>query len=301
MEEEREMVCCAHCGEEFELDEVYEMEEELYCLDCLDELTVVCSDCGKRIWSQNNFGNEDAPLCEYCYNNHYTICEECGRTIHLDDAYYIDGDSDEAYCYNCYTASNKERCLHDYGYKPEPIFYGEGIRYFGMELEIDYGGKDNENARKLCEVANEDCENIYIKTDGSLDEGIEIVTNPMTLEYHRAQMPWLAVIQKALDLGYKSHKTGTCGLHIHVNRTSLGECLSQQEDTISKILFFVEKFWDELLRFSRRTEYQMNRWASRYGFKEKPKQVLDNAKKSGLGRYTCVNITNYSTIEFRMF
>jgi hypothetical protein len=28
---------------------------------------------------------------------------------------------------------------------------------------------------------------------------------------------------------------------------------------------------------------------------------LDNAKNSNNGRYTCVNITNYDTIEFRIF
>jgi hypothetical protein len=226
---------------------------------------------------------------------------DCGTVISLDDANYEDDDRDEPYCDSCFRDYQRESCLHDYSYKPEPIFYGEGSRYFGMELEIDYGGKDNEHARELCEVANESDENVYIKSDGSLDDGMEIVTHPMTLAYHMEDMPWQKVVERALQLRYKSHKTGTCGLHIHVNRKSLGDSLAQQEDTISKILFFVEKFWDELLRFSRRTEYQMNRWACRYGFKEKPKEVLDNAKKSGLGRYSCVNITNYSTIEFRMF
>ena len=29
--------------------------------------------------------------------------------------------------------------------------------------------------------------------------------------------------------------------------------------------------------------------------------MLDNAKKSGLGRYACVNLSNTDTIEFRMW
>ena len=63
----------------------------------------------------------------------------------------------------------------------------------------------------------------------------------------------------------------------------------------------MEHHWLELLKFSRRTEYQMNRWAARYGYKNSPKEILEDAKKGCNGRYACVNITNYHTIEFRMF
>ena len=45
----------------------------------------------------------------------------------------------------------------------------------------------------------------------------------------------------------------------------------------------------------------MNRWAARYGYKNSPKEILEDAKKGCNGRYACVNITNYHTIEFRMF
>ena len=129
---------------------------------------------------------------------------------------------------------------------------------------------------------------------------MEIVTHPMTIGYHRYEMPWREIIHKALELGYTSHKPGTCGLHIHVNRDSLGDDYREQEDTIARILFLVENFWHELLRFSRRTQKQMDDWASRYGRKDDPKEVLHSAKRSG-DRYTCVNLTPSETIEFRMF
>ena len=57
----------------------------------------------------------------------------------------------------------------------------------------------------------------------------------------------------------------------------------------------------ELLKFSRRTECQMNRWAARYGYKSNPKEILEDAKKGSNGRYACVNITNWNTVEFQMF
>ena len=114
-------------------------------------------------------------------------------------------------------------------------------------------------------------------------------------------MPWLDIMEKAISLGYRSHKTKTCGLHIHVNRSSFGESHDKQEECISRVLFFVERFWQELLKFSRRTEGQLSRWAARYGIRDNPKATLDNAKKSYTGRYTCVNLTNSDTIEFRIF
>lgn len=67
------------------------------------------------------------------------------------------------------------------------------------------------------------------------------------------------------------------------------------------MLYFVEKFWAELLRFSRRTQSQMNRWASRYGMKLTPTDQMSHAKNSCAGRYTAVNLTNADTVEIRMF
>ena len=66
-------------------------------------------------------------------------------------------------------------------------------------------------------------------------------------------------------------------------------------------MFFVEKFWAELLRFSRRTNSQMNRWAARYGIRLTPTEQMNHAKNSCAGRYTAVNLTNAETIEIRMF
>lgn len=121
------------------------------------------------------------------------------------------------------TATHREtsyRYIHDYSYKPDPEFKGEGKRYFGVELEVDYGG--NDNAKEVLDIANYDKENIYIKSDGSLDDGFEIVTHPMTLNYYINLMPWEEVMRKLIRMGYKSHKAGTCSLHIHINRTAFG-------------------------------------------------------------------------------
>ena len=129
---------------------------------------------------------------------------------------------------------------------------------------------------------------------------MEIVTYPMTLDYHK-EFCWKDIMRKAVTLGYRSHQTSTCGLHIHVNRSSFGDTQEEQEKVISRILYFVEHHWNELLKFSRRSEYSMNRWAARYGYEHTPKAILDKAKKNSCGRYAAVNLCNYYTVEFRMF
>ena len=101
--------------------------------------------------------------------------------------------------------------------------------------------------------------------------------------------------------GCSSHKAETCGLHVHISRSAFGESVLEQEASIARLLFFVEKNWNELLKFSRRTNRQLERWAARYGYKDTPKEMMDQAKNHRLGRYTCVNLTNANTIEIRIF
>ncbi|MBQ3461570.1 MAG: amidoligase family protein [Clostridia bacterium] len=135
-----------------------------------------------------------------------------------------------------------------------------------------------------------------------MNDGIEIVSHPATLDYHLHNIPWKAVMQRARELKYLSHTAQTCGLHVHINRAALGETVEEQENTIGRIVYFFEKFWTEILRFSRRTEGQANRWAARYGCSiENPKETLKNVKKSYLGRYVAVNLTNQFTVELRIF
>ena len=300
-EEEKDF--CCHCGAELSEENVFEFNGDIYCEDCLDEYTFICSHCEERYPNDENMGDNSINLCENCFDYYYTRCENCGRIIHNDSTYYLDDDYNEeySYCEDCYEREKSRRYIHDYSYKPDPIFRGIGQRYFGVELEIDNGGKDEENACELLDVANVDCENIYIKTDSSLSDGLEIVTHPMTLDYHINSMPWNDICGTALNLDYRSHNTKTSGLHIHVNRSAFGSSIEEQEECIARILYFFESNWCELLRFSRRNSSQLNRWAKRYGWKETPADVLYDAKNKCRERYTCVNITNYSTIEFRIF
>ena len=300
-EEEMEMenfITCEHCGCVLETeDDINNFDGYILCEDCLDEQTRICDCCGRRIWNDDDEGDEDIILCGRCRDNYYCTCDDCGRLIHDDDAHYVE-DEDYPYCADCYERHSMEY-IHSYSYKPDPVFHGRGTMFFGVELELDKGGEDDDKAEEILSCTDSD--HMYIKHDGSLDDGMELVSHPMTLEYHKNSMPWKDIVETAVDLGYRSHQTGTCGLHVHVNRKAFGCNRSEQDEVISRILYIVERFWQEMLKFSRRTEYQIDRWAARYGIKDNPKQVMDNAKKGDRGRYACINLCNYNTIEFRIF
>ncbi len=276
---------------------MFRVGSDWLCESCADELTVVCDACGERIYSEDAVEDSNYTLCESCFDEDYVRCADCDRILRRDRAYW-DGD-DNAYCASCWD----EHCdiIHEYSYTPDLVFHGKGLRHFGVELEIDGGGTDRYNAEKLLNIANAEAENLYIKTDGSLDDGLELVTHPMTLEYHLNEMPWAAVLCKAQELDYLSHAAGTCGLHVHISRLAFGCTYEQQEGAIARLLYFVEKFWAELLRFSRRTQSQMNRWAARYGIRLTPSEQISHVKNSCAGRYTAVNLTNSDTVEIRMF
>lgn len=297
------MISCTCCGAEVHPEDVIYVGTQPICPDYAETETFVCDHCGFRFWNGDNMGDGRFDLCESCRDEYYVTCSECGQLLRNIEAYYEDSDEDgeTPYCEGCYRRKVGD-ALHSYSYKPSPIFYGDGSLYLGVELEVDGAGKSASNARAILNVMNRREEYVYIKTDGSLDDGLEVVTHLCTLEEHRTRLPWKEGLDAIRSMHYCSHNAGTCGLHVHVNRDGLGRNSAAQDETIGKILYLFERFWQEVLRFSRRTESQMNHWAARYGYKNSGKEILEHAKyDSGNGRYACVNLTNYDTIEFRAF
>ena len=294
---------CGRCGIRFPPSELTRMDHHSLCENCLAEETVICQDCGKRIWQDDNCGSTAHPLCGDCYDQNYTHCNTCGQLLRNEDACYGTDDTDEdtPYCERCCPRYGT-RSIQDYNYKPLPNFYGKGPLFMGVELEIDGGGELHENADRILDIGNANSELLYCKHDGSLDDGFEIVTHPCSLAWHLNQFPWPEILREAVSMGYTSHQAQTCGLHVHVSRDAFGETMQEQDACIARVLYFFEKHWGELLKFSRRTQGQLEQWANRYGLKEHPMQILDHAKKGSCrNRYTCVNLTNLNTIEFRMF
>lgn len=173
---------CDSCGQCLPPEQLISFEEQNLCQDCFRSATLLCARCGERIWRDENAGDDETPLCQSCYDHYYLNCADCGRVIHEGSACYLEDDDSTPLCSHCYTRATRNRAIHDYYYKPDPIFYGSGPRYFGVELEIDGAGEDDASAQTLLRIANRREELLYCKHDGSLEEGFELVTHPMTLD-----------------------------------------------------------------------------------------------------------------------
>ena len=291
---------CNVCGVTLNEENAFELDGDILCEHCLEERSVICDCCGERISRERADGDEYTTLCNNCYIHRYTTCENCGILIRNDNVYYLDDEDDYQYCYECYQKI-VNRTIKNYSYKPKTIFYGDGNLFYGIELEIDKGGEYDENAQKLLDIGNLNGEKIYCKHDGSINNGFEIVSHAATIDYHINKIPWNEIMSKAIEMGYRSHNTSTCGFHIHVNRDAFGDTYEQQEEVIGRIVHFVELHWNEILKFTRRTEENINRWAARYGISTKAKDTYKNAKDKHMGRYVAVNLENSNTVEFRLF
>lgn len=189
-------IICDRCGCVILDEESIAVDDDLLCQECHDRYCTSCDHCGRNVYLEDAVSDDYTALCTGCYNEHYTRCDDCNIIIAEADAYELHGYD---YCRNCYN----ERCeddegeyIHEYGYKPDPIFYGDGKRFMGVELEIDKGGKSSTNAEQLYDIANHYEERIYIKSDGSLNDGMEIVTHFSSFGYARED------IELLLDFGY---------------------------------------------------------------------------------------------------
>ncbi len=306
-----ELTICSCCGEIMGYDEVEYLEEseETVCHYCLthDDNYQKCMSCDKwehidnlRSDSNNNY------LCDECLDSDsWDVCAECGEFIYFEDSIYSE-ENYEYYCSYCYSSLGLDT-IKDYGYKPSPEFYNsdnttsyteyENTLYLGVELEVDNGNDRADNAREVQNALS----HTYCKGDGSLDEGFEIVTHPCTLDYHLNQN-YGEVFKNLIDNDFRSHDTSTCGLHVHVNRNSLGSTRDIQELTIAKIMLAIDLLWDDMGKLARRSNCH---WCKR-NFMEIDNndteiEIVEKSKKYDNNRYYAINILNSNTVEFRLF
>jgi hypothetical protein len=268
--------------------------EEYWCEDCTERHACQCEDC--RNYTHNDYitryveGFGD--VCDYCFDSgEYHSCYDCENYYQSEHLYY-DDDSGEEYCRSC-RDERTPKLINNYSYKPAAIFKGKGDVYFGIELEVERDGSDTYKDDMAAEIKDSDW---YFKQDGSLNDGFEIITHPMSFDYIVSrQEDFKSMLSKLSSNGYKSYDKKTCGMHIHISKKGFGTW---------HLLRFMKFFQDNatfVTAISQRTKDQLDKWASIED--ESEETLLYKAKKKGgnMKRYVAINLQNSFTVELRLF
>jgi len=170
-------------------------------------------------------------------------------------------------------------------------------RLIGVETEVECGGRvvRNDAARAVLDAAHPNgwqdvplsSRVLFCEHDGSLDEGFEMITQPMGLDTQREL--WARVLNSSAVRHLRSHDTTTCGLHVHVSRAGLSQL------TIAKAVCFLNAdTTDRLITLIARR--------SDNGYcKKKTANAVRAADRHSYDRYERLNLTNSATVEFRIF
>jgi hypothetical protein len=293
------LVTCARCHSVSLAEHMTLVESlgQMYCPACADTYIHVCEGCGQPILDGAVRDPFDSRTyrCVPCHEAEYVLCFECGIPLHRADAHERGG---VHVCGACHG-----RVIRDYhSCRKDGKKFGRSGPFFGFELEIeneDNGEYSSEEHNRVAATVRDMFDDglLFFEYDGSLDYGFEIITAPMSRAYfNRNKGKFVAALAYLTEQGYRSHETSTCGLHVHVGREGFGECLSEQDYTITKTLLIIEHWWRDVVKISRRESE--SHYAKR--IKSENLKTLDDAKNSG-DRYTAVNLCNEATVEFRFF
>lgn len=213
-------------------------------------------------------------------------------------------ESRERICNFTYPEPNK-KYIHPYDYTPEYIKHTDDPSSLLLGVEIEVGGnkKPNELANrekivKRCiqimngsESDQEDL--IYSTSDSSVQ--IELDTMPCSLTHHK-KINYKELFDFLDKEGYKGHDCEKAGLHVHANRDYLGDTEFQQQITITKIIYLLEKFNNEICVIARRDKnYSPFSGQS----EDNPIEKFNRYKQKG--KNVALNLQHSETIEFRCF
>lgn len=255
--DEESMRKCDYCGKWYPEDEVHYVDsDDMFVSDEYMDWYGgfnYCENCEELINTNNADGywtDDDTFYCsERCLERagyHYSNSRDCWT-----QDYDEDDDEDE---YDDEVDSEVVG-YHDYYYTPRTSSKDKEHKhplYSGAELECDDHSRYDSGAEWFRDLRKMLDQKVVFSTDGSLNNGFEMVTMPLT-ENAFKETNWEQALKYIADEGYRSHDTSTCGLHFHFSSWYLGYNNRQKKDSARKIAYFVNKHWSDVLKFSRRS------------------------------------------------
>lgn len=232
------------------------------------------------------------------------VCDVCGNEVKSYEAHFIDG---KAYCHECYreirdsinSYHSKNIWNKKYGMAKPRLF--NILMGFELEVESENELSDFQRCLSAYKLKKAIGDFVTIENDGSLDDGFEIITEPMTLQYIRESqkdtIKTMLECLKANGMGQGRHT----GLHIHVDRDSLGTSSRSSDEVIDNIYLIMETFEKEIIKFARREPNEYCNFISEPS-REKTLSYIKRRKEYVRGnRYLAFNIQPEDTVEFRIF
>lgn len=296
---------CPSCNSDFNLNSgsthAYDGSEHV-CYQCTRNEWRMCYRCDD--WAHQDYMRSVGHgyrICEDCCDSYYSFCDSC-------EEYVEDCDFGE-HCSECHSGSGS---INHYDYRPDPIFLhtdsdianapmrssvdGNVVRkyrqiaYLGFELEMEYennGMYTFGQGIDTCDIPDV----TYLKSDGSLNHGFEMVSHPMTLAWAMENFPWDA-IEQLNDGSFQGWSSGTAGLHIHVSRDGFTGLAHQGR--------FINLITRNAHLYQKLAGRNSQRWArfetdSLRNISRKLRRV------ENCDRYLAVNVLNRATLEVRIF
>ena len=313
---------CDDCGELAFADSMCEAQNgDSICRACRIDNYTCCADCNELAPDHDltTVDNGDS-VCESCRSDHYTWSDRTDSYIHDNDWNCCDHE-DSCGCNDDYEDEESDyfppvitgnpeslagRILNysfnvctalrflDMPNPGAPVSHSVKTLMLGVELEVEsISGEILDNARLVGRAAKNPKDSQYealLKSDGSLQNGFEIVSAPMVPARHlMADSLWDRVTTCEARRNLRSSDTRTCGLHVHVSRAALSSL------TIGKLVYFFNA--PSNARFVKSIagrDLDQSNWA-----KLKTKKITGN--DGTLDRYEIVNLCPRQTIEIRAF
>jgi hypothetical protein len=295
---------CVDCAAD-----VQTQDRDIVCDDCAALNHLRCNGCGE--WYLDGSACEDCVACDRCHDtvaeddtvatvHGSSICQPCQRDWYWQcsgcEGWNRDGYDcangcccDDCDCDDCRDDDDPAEfggLVHDYYYKPRPVFHGAGPLFLGPEIEIE---------TPYC--AEEECARIahsflgslgYLKAESSIGNGFEIVTHPMSYAWAMANFPWPMLTELRQSGCRVSDSTG---MHVHLSRAGFSSTCHTY-----RWMKFIYRNQQQVTTVARRRSHE---WAA---FTDSDRKAVKDYAKGACGnRYRAINTNNDDTFELRIF
>ena len=279
------------------------VEEVGYCCDdYVSQYCHFCDECGCTFADDNDGRYSERRglwICEGCWD------EERDGEIPDEQLFEnLSADASELGRVCCYHTSAHNRLKSTFlpnivdGEVSIPDIKTDLISGFELEVHNNGGNSTADMVRWVSEQLNEKEPYVVFENDCTIDPGFEMISRPASNEEHMRRFEKLKeVCAELVHRGFNSHNSNKCGLHIHLNKKFFGNSASKIELAEAKFLYIFLKHWENMVRFSRRKNFD---WCSKtYKGSYKYKDLVKSSNTRG--HNTAINLANRNTIELRLW